>query len=101
TLFTEPTMLTLVIPFCFMALANGACYPIAVSEVLNIFPAHSGKASALQNTIQLGSCVVASAVVSLFSHMALLATAIVMVSTVIFIYFGYQLSLTIPKTANI
>lgn len=91
-LFTTPTLTTLLIPFCIMAFTNGACYPIAVNEALKIYPNHSGKASALQNTLQLGTCFLASAFVSLFSHHALLATTIVMASTTIFVFIGYRLS---------
>jgi Bcr/CflA subfamily drug resistance transporter len=88
-IFTTPTLTSLLIPFCFMALANGACYPIVVAEALKLFPHQSGKAAALQNTIQLGMCFVASAIVSLFSKDALLSTALVMVGTIPFAFWAY------------
>ncbi|MHC5309546.1 purine nucleoside transporter PunC [Myroides sp. LJL116] len=91
-LFTTPTLLTLMIPFCLMALVNGASYPIAVAQALQPFKQNSGKASALQNTIQLGTCFIASAIVSVFSQNALLTTCIVMASTVFFVYLGYKIS---------
>lgn len=91
--FTTPTLVILLIPFCLMALVNGACYPIVVAEALKPFAANSGKAAALQNTLQLGICFLTSAAVSLFSHKALLATTIVMASTVVFVFIGYKLSL--------
>ena len=81
-IFTTPTLTSLLIPFCFMALANGACYPIVVAEALKLYPENSGKAAALQNTIQLGMCFIASAIVSLFSKDALFSTALVMVATI-------------------
>lgn len=90
--FTVPTLTILLIPFCMMAFANGATYPIVVAEALQPFKEDSGKASALQNTLQLGSCFVASAFVSLFSSRALLATAIVMAATVIFVVIGYGMT---------
>lgn len=90
--FTHPTLTTLLIPFCIMAFTNGATYPIVVNEALKIYPNHTGKASALQNTLQLGTCFLASALVSLFSHHALLATTIVMASTTIFAFWGYKMS---------
>lgn len=87
-IFTTPTLTSLLIPFCFMALANGACYPIVVAEALKLFPNHSGKAAALQNTIQLGMCFIASAIVSFFSKEALLSTALVMVGTIPFAFWA-------------
>lgn len=86
---TQPTLTTLLIPFSIMAMANGACYPIVVNDALNLFPNASGKASALQNTLQLGICFVGSGIVSLFTSNALLATAFVMLFTLPFIGWGY------------
>lgn len=91
-LFTVPTLTALLIPFSLMAFANGAGYPIMVAEALQPFANHSGKASALQNTLQLGMCFVASAAVSAFSSHALTATCIIMAGTVIFVIWGYYLS---------
>lgn len=90
--FTVPTLTMLLIPFCLMAFTNGATYPIAVAEALGPYKENSGSASALQNTLQLGSCFVASAFVSLFSHQALLATTVVMAATVIFVFIGFRWS---------
>ncbi|CDG47760.1 Inner membrane transport protein YdhC [Serratia symbiotica SCt-VLC] len=69
----EPTLTTLLIPFCIMALVNGAGYPIMVANALMAFPESSGKAAALQNTLQLGLCFVASMLVSAFISQPLLA----------------------------
>ncbi|CNL69470.1 purine nucleoside transporter PunC [Yersinia aleksiciae] len=86
---TTPTLVSLLIPFCIMALVNGACYPIIVANALMPFPANSGKAAALQNTLQLGLCFVASMMVSAFISQALLATVTVMLSTVVLALLGY------------
>lgn len=92
-LFLEkPTLTTLLIPFCSMALANGATYPIVVSEALKRFPNDAGKATGLQNTLQLGACFIASLIVSIFSQSVLLATAITMASTLFVVWFGFRLS---------
>lgn len=48
-----------------MAIANGAIYPIVVAQALRPFPHATGRAAALQNTLQLGLCFLASLVVSL------------------------------------
>ncbi len=45
----------ILIPFCVMAVANGAIYPIVVAQALRPFPQATGRAAALQNTLQLGS----------------------------------------------
>lgn len=63
--FTDATLFTLLIPFCVLALCNGATYPIVVDQALKPFTKNSGKASALQNTLQLGACFLSSALVSL------------------------------------
>ncbi|AHM74174.2 purine nucleoside transporter PunC [Yersinia hibernica] len=86
---TTPTLVTLLIPFCLMALVNGACYPIIVANALMPFPANTGKAAALQNTLQLGLCFIASMMVSAYISQPLLATVTVMLSTVILAALGY------------
>lgn len=86
---TTPTLVTLLIPFCLMALVNGACYPIIVANALMPFPASTGKAAALQNTLQLGLCFIASMMVSAYISQPLLATVTVMLSTVALAALGY------------
>ncbi|EKN6255650.1 Bcr/CflA family multidrug efflux MFS transporter [Yersinia enterocolitica] len=86
---TTPTLVTLLIPFCLMTLVNGACYPIIVANALMPFPASTGKAAALQNTLQLGLCFIASMMVSAYISQPLLATVTVMLSTVALAALGY------------
>lgn len=93
TIMMTPTLTILLIPFCLMALANGACYPIVVAAALKSFPNNLGKAAAMQNTIQLGICFLASAIVSLFSKDALLTTTLVMTCTIPLVYIGYRFTL--------
>ncbi|WP_316751867.1 purine nucleoside transporter PunC [Pedobacter gandavensis] len=93
TITITPNLTILMIPFCLMALANGATYPIVVSEAMKSASHNVGKAAAMQNTIQLGICFIASGVVSLFSKDALLTTTIVMTCTIPFVYIGYKLTL--------
>ncbi|WP_145525841.1 purine nucleoside transporter PunC [Yersinia rohdei] len=88
---TTPTLTTLLIPFCLMALVNGACYPIIVANALTPFPANTGKAAALQNTLQLGGCFVASMLVSAYISQPLLATVTVMLATVVLAALGYAI----------
>ncbi|MDR2223744.1 MAG: Bcr/CflA family multidrug efflux MFS transporter [Flavobacteriaceae bacterium] len=93
-IFTTPSLTSLLLPFCLMALVNGACYPVVVSEALKLFPHNSGKAAALQNTIQLGMCFISSALVSLFTQTALLTTVLVMSGSIPFVFIAYKLTKT-------
>ena len=88
---SQPTLTSLLIPFCFMALVNGASYPILVANALLPFPHNSGKAAALQNTLQLGLCFIASMVVSAFIAQPLQSTVTVMVATVVLAALGYMI----------
>ena len=89
---TVPTLTTLLIPFCLMALCNGASYPIVVANALMPFAENSGKAAALQNTLQLGLCFLASLVVSSMLKEPLLITVIVMLATAPVAVLGYWLA---------
>jgi len=91
--FTDATLLALILPFCLMALVNGACYPIVVAHALMLFPANSGKAAALQNTLQLGLCFIASMVVSALISHPLINTVNVMLSTIVLVGIGYFLTM--------
>lgn len=90
-IYSQPNLFALLLPFCCMAAMNGACYPIVVSNALSVFPKDSGKAAALQNTLQLGLCFTASLAVSSLIANPLLATSTVMVSTIIPLLIGYWL----------
>ncbi|AZF09878.1 Inner membrane transport protein YdhC [Pseudomonas sp. R2-37-08W] len=89
---TVPTLTTLLIPFCLMALCNGASYPIVVANALMPFAENSGKAAALQNTLQLGLCFLASLLVSSMIEQPLLITVIVMLATAPLAVLGYWLA---------
>lgn len=58
------SLVEILIPFCVMAIANGAIHLIVVARALRPFPHATGRAAALQNTLQLGLCFLASLVVS-------------------------------------
>ncbi|VEA37545.1 integral membrane transport protein [Salmonella enterica subsp. enterica] len=53
-LLNNASLVEILIPFCVMAIANGAIYPIVVAQALRPFPQATGRAAALQNTLQLG-----------------------------------------------
>ncbi|AYA07588.1 Bcr/CflA family multidrug efflux MFS transporter [Rahnella aquatilis] len=92
-MFTDAGLISLLIPFCLMALVNGATYPIVVANALMPFPANTGKAAALQNTLQLGLCFLASLLVSAFIVHPLMATVTIMLSTLLLVVLGRWLSL--------
>jgi len=81
----------ILIPFCIMAIANGAIYPIVVAQALRPFPQATGRAAALQNTLQLGLCFLASLVVSALISTPLLTTTSVMLVTVALAALGYRM----------
>lgn len=87
------TLAEILIPFCVMAIANGAIYPIVVAQALRPFPQATGRAAALQNTLQLGLCFLASLVVSWLISTPLLTTTSVMLSTVVLAGLGYKMQL--------
>ncbi|POW57212.1 Bcr/CflA family multidrug efflux MFS transporter [Candidatus Pantoea alvi] len=82
-------LIALLLPFCGMALANGAIYPVVVSNALLPFPHATGKAAALQNTLQLGLCFLASLAVSAGLQQPLLMTTLIMVTTIALALAGY------------
>ena len=95
---TTPTLLTLLLPFCCMALANGASYPIIVANALMPFPDNTGKAAALQNALQFGLCFVTSLLVSSFVARPLQATTTTMLATVALAALGYAIQSRRPAT---
>ena len=87
------SLVEILIPFCVMAIANGAIYPIVVAQALRPFPHATGRAAALQNTLQLGLCFLASLLVSCLISIStpLLTTTSVMLSTVVLVALGYMM----------
>ena len=89
SIYSTPSLLVIMIPFCFMAAMNGASYPIVVAKALGAFPEASGKAAALQNSLQLGLCFLASLLVSALAQNPLIATTSVMAGSIIPMIIGY------------
>ncbi|OIX94045.1 purine nucleoside transporter PunC [Pantoea sp. Ae16] len=100
-LLPAPSLFGLLLPFCGMALANGAIYPIVVASALAPFPHASGKAAGLQNLLQLGLCFLASLIVSAGLQQALYHTTLVMVSTVVLAWMGFVWQRATAKSADI
>ncbi len=101
-LMPNPSLTLILIPFCLMAAVNGAVYPIVVAQALKPFPQATGRAAALQNTLQLGLCFLASLAVSwLVSFAPLLSTTSVMLSTVLVVALGYRMQATDCDTLDL
>lgn len=90
-LLAGQSLTALLVPFCVMAMANGAIYPIVVAQALRPFPQATGRAAALQNTLQLGLCFLASLLVSALIGTPLLTTTSVMLVTVLLAVAGYRM----------
>ncbi|SQC93053.1 Inner membrane transport protein ydhC [Cedecea neteri] len=69
-------------------------------QLLLPFPQATGKAAALQNTLQLGLCFLASLMVSWLVTTPLLTTTSVMLSTILLAGLGYALQHTAHREAQ-
>ncbi|EMT5708055.1 Bcr/CflA family multidrug efflux MFS transporter [Klebsiella oxytoca] len=85
------TLVGLMIPFCAMAVVNGGIYPIVVTQALKPFPEATGRAAALQNTLQLGLCFLTSLLVSTLIATPLLTTTSVMLVSIVLAGIGYRM----------
>nr|WP_318381887.1 purine nucleoside transporter PunC [uncultured Enterobacter sp.] len=94
------SLTALLIPFCVMAMANGAIYPIVVAQALRPFPQATGRAAALQNTLQLGLCFLSSLLVSTLISTPLLTTTSVMLFTVLLAFCGYVMQRRASRRAS-
>ena len=95
---THASLVALMIPFCLMAVVNGGIYPIVVAQALKPFPKATGRAAALQNTLQLGLCFLTSLLVSALIATPLLTTTSVMLVSILLAGVGYRLQQT-PELA--
>ncbi|MDS6631990.1 purine nucleoside transporter PunC [Klebsiella michiganensis] len=85
------TLVGLMIPFCAMAVVNGGIYPIVVAQALKPFPQATGRAAALQNTLQLGLCFLTSLLVSTLIATPLQTTTSVMLVSIVLTGMGYRM----------
>ncbi|SQD77543.1 purine nucleoside transporter PunC [Moritella yayanosii] len=96
---TSPTTIwPILIPFCFLAVANGAIYPLVINAALADFKNCSATAAGLLNFLQTMFCFLASSIVSAFSEYGLYTVTAVMLFQGLVIMAGYVL--TKHKTAN-
>ncbi|HDT3084098.1 TPA: Bcr/CflA family multidrug efflux MFS transporter [Klebsiella aerogenes] len=85
----HPSLVALMVPFCILAIVNGGIYPIVVAQALKPFPQATGRAAALQNTLQLGLCFLASLLVSSLIATPLLTTTSVMLISIVLAGIGF------------
>lgn len=97
---THASLVALMIPFCLMAVVNGGIYPIVVAQSLKPFPQATGRAAALQNTLQLGLCFLTSLLVSALIATPLLTTTSVMLVSILLAGVGYRLQQTPALAAH-
>ncbi|GLS82912.1 purine nucleoside transporter PunC [Paraferrimonas haliotis] len=92
TLVLKPqSIVPILIPFCFMAIANGALYPLVINKALQPFKNFSATASGLLNFLQTLLCFAASALVSNWveQHQAI-AVAATMTLAALTVQLGYS-----------
>lgn len=82
------SIIPILIPFCFLAAANGAIYPIVVNDALVDFKEGSTVASGLLNFIQMLFCVAASAMVSSISYLGAISMGSVMALQLVLLFVG-------------
>lgn len=88
---TSPsTIWPLLIPFCLLAVANGAIYPLAVNAALVNFKHCSATTSGLLNFLQTMFCFLASSIVSAFSEQGAYAVTAVMLCQIVVMLLGYR-----------
>ncbi|KXO12531.1 putative transport protein [Moritella sp. JT01] len=90
---TSPTTIwPILIPFCFLAVANGAIYPLVINAALADFKNCSATAAGLLNFLQTMFCFLASSVVSAFSEHGMYTVTAVMLFQGLLIVVGYVLA---------
>ncbi len=87
------------IPFCFLAVANGAIYPIVVNKALETFKSCSATAAGLLNFLQTMICFVASGIVSALAAQGLLTVSAVMMGAAASVALGLILSWNVNRVA--
>ncbi|WP_375320020.1 purine nucleoside transporter PunC [Aliivibrio logei] len=85
------SIIPMLIPFCFLAAANGAVYPIVVNNALMDFKEGSAVASGLLNFLQMLFCVAASAMVSSISYLGPISMGSIMLLQLVFLFIGVVL----------
>ena len=101
TVITTPTTIwPILIPFCFLDVANGAIYPLAINAALADFKNCSATAAGVLNFLQTILCFIASSLVSAFYSHGLFAVTLIMLMQGIVILAGYSLLTKAKQTVE-
>lgn len=87
---TPDTIWPILLPFCFIAVANGAIYPIVISKALEDFKHCSATAAGLMNFLQTLGCFAASSLVAAFADKGLSIVAFSIAGTCVFVLIGFS-----------
>jgi Bcr/CflA subfamily drug resistance transporter len=88
---TPTTIWPILIPFCFIAIANGAIYPVVINQALSEFKNCSATAVGLLNFLQIMLCFAASGLVSAFIAFGLITISSIMLISGISLLVGFYL----------
>lgn len=99
-LFEITTIWPILLPFCLVAVANGAIYPIIINQALADFKGCSATAAGLLNFLQTMFCFVSSALVAAFAAQGLISITLVMLVAALVFVSGYLLSKRIEISDN-
>ncbi|KHT63601.1 transporter [Photobacterium gaetbulicola] len=101
SLQTEPaTIWPILVPFCFLAVANGAIYPLIISKALEDFKDCSATAAGLLNFLQTMVCFAASGLVSAFAMHGLMTVTTAMFITGFVALIGYAFVVKARREAS-
>ncbi|WP_028108290.1 purine nucleoside transporter PunC [Ferrimonas futtsuensis] len=92
SLLPLPVIWPMLLPFCLLAAANGALYPIAVNRALGQARECPATGAGLQNCIQISISFAASAAVALFASQAQAAIGIAIGLSCVGVMLGYVVS---------
>ena len=88
---TPTTIWPILIPFCFIAIANGAIYPVVINQALSEFKNCSATAAGLLNFLQTILCFAASALVSALTVFGLITISSAMLISGMLLLVGFYL----------
>ncbi len=76
-------------PFCLIAVANGALYPIVVNRALSSAKHSPATAAGMQNSLQIGAASLASALVASLASQAQMVTGVAIIICMLGLWVGY------------
>lgn len=99
--FELSTIWAILIPFCLLAVANGAIYPIVINSALSEFKHCSATAAGLLNFLQTALCSAASGLVSSFANYGLFTVTTAMFIAGFITILGFTLIQTTSRHSKL